>query len=278
MFQNISSKVNPAELNKLFNNINESQYKLIEHNYYDYQNKIYNNIIDFDLQDKYDISEKTANYFSLREMNLIYYNLLIGNSKISTYINDNFPLESDKGAVIAVFHYGIYQIVPYLISRHTNKNILIYANEEISNSLLNIIESIEGKMPDNLKVLPLDYKSVLKAVRAVKNGDILLIMPEIDLGSTEKDEKSQTIINFLGKKLIVPSGPLKIASMTKMPVYSLYIEEDIDSLSLNLKEIIEQDTLQNSVSELWKCLENTVQNKPHKWSVWERIDDLLYED
>ena len=210
-------------------------------------------------------------------MNLIYYNLIFWKNKSKTHISDETMLKNNSGCVISVFHYGVYQIIPYILSKFTKKDIIIYANEEMSKSVLKVIMTLEGEIPKNLIVLSLDYKSVFKAVRSVKNGAILLIMPEIDLGNTQKDEKNKATINFMGKNLVVPSGPVKIAEMTKSDIYSLYIDEKIDSLNLNFKKINTRNNLNDSIKELWKNLEETVAENPHKWSIWERMDDLYYE-
>ncbi|RIL46616.1 hypothetical protein BUY93_13045, partial [Mammaliicoccus fleurettii] len=71
IFYNLLNNLNNEELYRLFNSINDSQNTLIEHNFYDYKHKVYNNIFNFEFSlDKQYIAKEMSNYLKTREMNI----------------------------------------------------------------------------------------------------------------------------------------------------------------------------------------------------------------
>ncbi|HCN60708.1 MULTISPECIES: hypothetical protein [Mammaliicoccus] len=278
IFYNLLNNLNNEELYRLFNSINDSQNTLIEHNFYDYKHKVYNNIFNFEFSlDKQYIAKEMSNYLKTREMNIAYYMLLIGKGNIDISL-DNSLLHREEGCVVNLIHYGLYQIVPYIFAKNTEKDIIIYANTEITKALIKMMCVIEKKVPKNLIILSLEYKSVIKAMKMVKRGAILIVMPEIDLGSSQKKQENKAKINFFGKKLLVPIGTQKIASKTGVDSYSLCIEEQQSKILVDISKININSDVYASVVELWDNIEKTVKNKPYKWTIWERIDELLYEE
>lgn len=270
LYKKLSLLLKEETLLELFAAINKNEQHLVEYIYYDYRHKIYEALMETSLkQCANTLSDKIVDEFKNRDMYFLYYSLLISENKININFEKEMINKTDKGAVVNVLHYDIYQIVPLIMSKNLDRELIFYADGGALDRIMNLIIHLNPKIKSKITILPLEYSSVIKAMRKVKKGGILFIMPEINPNKAKNNFKR---IRFLGTEIFVPVGSVRISYKCAVPSYLAYFDRDENRLYLNSVEVTENEG--STVKKLWNEIEEIIKNKPEKWSIWEKWNDI----
>lgn len=278
MFDNLAKNLSNEELYDLFIGINKSQNNLIEYIYYDYKNYIYEALTDTVLEDQAnDLSNEITDKFMKRDMDFVYYSLLLKHNRVNYEIDNSDFLYDDKGYVINFLHYSIFHLVPYLIATNTEKEVIMYANKDGINYVYRVMKWMNYDQTKNITMLPVDYKSAITSMKKVKNGALLLILPEIDRGGNKANKEVHG--EFLGQKINFPIGAQKIAEVTKSEIKLSYLDIDKNStMKLKVESIENVLNTKMDTIKLWSAIERVVTKKPSQWTIWEMWRDIKIDE
>lgn len=273
LLQKLFESLPSEEIYTLFENISKKEKELIEYINYDYNHKIYEALMETTFKNQAELlSDKITQEFKSRDMLLTYYSLLFYVHDLDVHINKEILNNSDKGGVINVLHFDLYHLVPFILGKYVNRELIFYADGGALERTLAIAFVFNPNLKKRVTILPMEYKSVIKAMRKVKRGALLFIMPEINTSSTKK--RDPLVVDFFENKVIAPIGAQKIAEKCDVPVYVSYFNRE--SMVLSIQKIKQSKCAEEMTRELWVQIQVIIKKAPHKWSMWEKWNDIKW--
>lgn len=213
------------------------------------------------------------------------------NFKLIDTINDEdfvFP-NTDKGFIIAGFHYGSYHLISsYLIKN--NKKFIVAVNETVAVKKNIIDESNKGlqeykKAHPSIDIEEIQYLSVqdelfvFKAKELLNEGFILLMFVDGNSGLDgimKFESKNRVELSFMGQVVKVKYGLPSLSyafNVPILPVISTRIRKNkmkITSFDLIYpdRSMSREDFSKSSIINIYKILEKVVKANPLEWDGW----------
>lgn len=187
-------------------------------------------------------------------------------------------INNKKGAVLAYLHWGPFQVLFSLMITQLKKNLYLIAHEEALNFQKKVIDAYLDGFKEYANYIPVEYDIVTKGVKALRNNNIVCLLPEVNgNGETNRNGLQK---DFLGTKINVPEGAAALAAYGQSPLYVATIDEKPgNKLFIRIKKITDRveknrEDIKIHTSNMWEYIEKIVRNNPSSWSGWEIFDRI----
>ncbi|MBB5371703.1 MULTISPECIES: lysophospholipid acyltransferase family protein [unclassified Janthinobacterium] len=177
----------------------------------------------------------------------------------------------DSGAILAAPHFGSFLTGAFFVVDFLHKNgkkvNLLYRDPLLNPDNKQFEDFYRRYLPD-VSIIFDNKRGILNAARCLKNGEILIIMPDVFLGN------NFTPVNFLGNKIGVMPGIEFFSARYRVPVYPAFSHfSGILNIKIHIESALHHsDNLSEGSDRLMQrfffILECWIRNKPFEWHAW----------
>ena len=184
------------------------------------------------------------------------------------------------GVILATPHYGAFITVCLFLIRklHGRKRFNVIFNDPAITPSNAVYEPLFRRLGCDVNVLYPDRRGTLSALKALKRGECLAILPDVYLAND-----ATIAVPFFGRLLRVMAGTAFFASRTGAPILPLYgipkAGMRVDLLfdePLGMEHLMDPDdkqTLFNVTAALAERMEQQLRAEPEHWNYWETMDE-----
>lgn len=204
-----------------------------------------------------------------------------------------FNRQELAGYVVAAFHFGDYRMLPFHLAAQGVKVDLLsdaentlLAREVISSARIarhvstgsDQLRSSIGAGGDGILCLDSsDRHTPWQLLRNLRNGRTAIIFPDGNSGVSgdEGHQGNSVVVNLLGKRIVVKSGPAILAYAARTGVIPVFPHSEGERTSLrvfapirpNSSETLQQYRNRVAVA-LFNHLDAEIAGRPHEWEEW----------
>ncbi|MBK8284057.1 MAG: lysophospholipid acyltransferase family protein [Ahniella sp.] len=184
------------------------------------------------------------------------------------------------GVILATPHYGAFiTTCLFLIRRlHGRKRFNVIFNDPAITPSNAVYEPLFRRLGCDVNVLYPDRRGTLSALKALKRGECLAILPDVYLAND-----ATIAVPFFGRLLRVMAGTAFFASRTGATILPLYgipkpdmhVDLKFDE-PLHIDSLVDADdkqTLFNVTAALAERMEQQLRAEPEHWNYWETMDE-----
>lgn len=187
-------------------------------------------------------------------------------------------LAQGKGAIILTAHLGAKQFLQialpalgYRVSQvhyHMHRNELTFVQKHVAQKQR---MNIEARLP----VRFFSAKGFLRSAFKCLQQNQLLIMAGDGIGLKQHMDKSYHPMDFLGKKMLFPSGPVVMAKRTGAALVPVFAIRDRQRYQVVICPPIEtaSGTVNGAMRAYVGVLERFVRQYPWQWEFWEEFEE-----
>lgn len=184
------------------------------------------------------------------------------------------------GVILATPHYGAFITACLFAIRklHGRKRFNVIFNDPAITPSNKVYEPLFRRLGCDVTVLYPDRRGTLSALKALKRGECLAILPDVYLAND-----ATIAVPFFGRLLRVMAGTAFFASRTGAPIFPVYgipgSGMKIDLLfdqPLVIEGLVDSDdkqTLFNITAALAERMERQLRAAPEHWHYWETLGE-----
>lgn len=192
--------------------------------------------------------------------------------KIKNIERINQVLDKGKGGLILSAHIGNWELGAVVLGAlgYTLNAIALPHKERKVNNLFNHQRESKG-----IEVIPIN-KAAYRCIRALKNNELVAVLADRDFGS------SGEILDFLGRKAIIPRGAAVFSEKTGAPVVPIFsIREKDNSFTLYICEPIfppepvkgmgKPEAVLKIMRQYTAVMEDIIRRYPSQWMMFRKF-------
>lgn len=207
--------------------------------------------------------------------------------------------DEKKGLIIAIPHISSYTSIFIILTKFLKIKANIMALSYEASSLFedDMLEDWTSSFLDKVNIIPVSNFSLVKAYDCLKNGEILIILPELPTTSfSDKDSYPKFMfdmedipkyplgnhqVDFLNETIYATEGIVQLGMRTEAPVLftvmrkSGALDYNITFEELQLSK--EKKDLHANIQLLYQTLEKEILIKPCEWVFWSHLHKLIYD-
>ncbi|MBU9723235.1 MULTISPECIES: hypothetical protein [Bacillaceae] len=285
----LNSVLTSDELFCHFQRIQKSENDLLSNYYLEFFNIVYERMYDTDLFDKgYDLTELARLNTELHKQKsylLQYYLLKLteeefikSNLNINGFKSLKKVLDSNSGAVLSFYHWGIFQLMIFALIVAFEKPVALFASREATEYQQKVLEIYFPSKKHLFKTLPISFSSIRESINLIKQGYLVCILPELSGWADSIPIKNKK--NFMGSSVVTPEGAATLSAYGKVPLFRGYLEISnekkilIDLKLISPKVELSKENIRENTLNIWNDLEKLCYQKPAMWGGWEIFDRI----
>lgn len=192
-------------------------------------------------------------------------------------------LKKGKGVILLTAHFGTKQLLQialglsgyavHQLHYHMSSEELSYIQKHVAQTQR---KKIESRMP--VHFIPADG-FLRSAFLCLKNNQILILAGD-GIGLKQHMDRSYRGFDFLGKKMLFPTGPYSLARRTQsviLPVFALREEDGRHRIVFEEPIFVgdkDKESLDSTIQYV-TLLESYIRRYPRQWEFWEEFDETV---
>ncbi|MFC1633816.1 lysophospholipid acyltransferase family protein [Planctomycetota bacterium] len=186
-------------------------------------------------------------------------------------------MKRGKGVILLTAHFGAKQVLQVALGlKGYRVNQIHYhmSHEELSWIQKHISQRQRVKIENQIPTTFIPAKGFMRsAYKCLMRNEILIIAGD-GIGLKTHMDKSYLPFNFLGKKMLFPTGMISLAKKTSASILPVFVVREKSKHKIVIEPPIntEHDTDTDPITEYVRVFEKYIRQYPSLWEFWEEFE------